>query len=186
MTSSAPALARRLADALEGAGIPYAVGGALALGVWGFPRATNDVDLDIFVAPADLAPVFEILAQAGCQVVPETALASAQARGDFQVRLEGMRIDVFVPSIPLHDDARRRIRQAPLEGRPAWFLSPEDLVVFKLLFFRTKDLLDIERLVAFCGEGFDRGYVRRWLVDLVGDADERVARWDRLLEDLGS
>jgi hypothetical protein len=36
-------------------------------------------------------------------------------------------------------------------------LSPEDLAVFKLLFFRAKDLLDLERLVAFLGDAFDDG-----------------------------
>ena len=46
MTPSASEAARRIADALEAAGIPYGIGGALALGVWGFPRATKDVDVD--------------------------------------------------------------------------------------------------------------------------------------------
>jgi hypothetical protein len=30
-----------------------------------------------------------------------------------------------------------------------------------MLFFRTKDLLDLERLVAFLGPSFDQLYVRR-------------------------
>jgi hypothetical protein len=46
--------------------------------------------------------------------------------------------------------------------------------------------LDVERLVAFGGESFDRDYVRQWLVDLVGDSDERVARWDRLIDDVSA
>ncbi len=186
MLPSAPELARTLADALEAAGIPHAVGGALALAVWGFPRATNDVDLDLFVTADDLGPALDVLAAAGCELEPEAALESARERGDFEVWLSGMRIDVFVASIPLYDSARRRRRQGPLEGRPAWFLSPEDLATFKLLFFRTKDILDVERLVAFQGDAFDRGYVRRWLVTLVGEDDDRVARWDRLVTEVDS
>jgi hypothetical protein len=173
-----------LADALDAAGLPYAVGGALALGVWGFPRATNDVDLNLYLEVDALAPALEIFRGAGCTVDEERVLASARDRGDFTVRAGAIRVDVFVPSAPLYDSARTRIRQAPLEGRPAWFLSPEDLVVFKMLFFRTKDVLDVERLVAFTGAGFDRAYVRRWLVDLVGTDDERLARWDRVLADV--
>ena len=88
------------------------------------------------------------------------------------------------PAIPLYASALARRREAPLDGRPAWFLSPEDLGTFKMLFFRTKDLLDVERLVAFAGKEFDRAYVRTWLVDLVGAGDERIARWDRLLADV--
>jgi hypothetical protein len=184
MIFPAPALARLLADALEGAGVPYAVGGALALGVWGFPRATNDVDLDVFVPAGDLDPVFDVLEGAGCELDRTAAQRSAAQRGDFKVRLHAMRIDVFVASIPLYESAARRIRQAPLEGRLAWFLSPEDLAVFKFLFFRTKDILDVERLVAFGGPAFDRQYVRHWLVDLVGQDDDRVQRWDRLTAEM--
>jgi hypothetical protein len=181
---SAPALARRLADTLEAAGVPYAVGGALALAIWGFPRATNDVDLDVFVTADALPPVLLALRRAGFDVDLDTAQAVARARGDFKFFVEGVRVDVFVSSLPLYEVVRTRIRQGVLEGRPAWFLAPEDLALFKMLFFRTKDLLDVERLVAFVGGDFDRAYVRRWLVDLVGADDERVQRWDRLLSDV--
>ena len=183
---AAPELARRLADALETAGVPYAIGGALALGVWGFPRATNDVDLNVFVGPGDLKPVLELLRTAGFLLDVDQALHSARTRGNFKLWLQGMRVDVFVASIPLYQAVHQRVRQAPLEGRPAWFLSPEDLAIFKMLFFRTKDLLDLERLVVFMGAGFDRAYVRQSLVELVGAEDERVRRWDQLVEDLRS
>jgi hypothetical protein len=52
--------------------------------------------------------------------------------------------------------------------------------VFKLLFFRGKDVVDLERLVAVRDE-LDRAYVRRWIVDMMGDADERVRRWDEIV-----
>lgn len=181
---SAPELARRIADLLEDAAVPYAIGGALALGVAGFPRATNDVDIDLFVEVDQLRPVLDLFRRAGWTVDVDDALARAKTRGDFAFTADGMRVDAFIPSIPLYAAARQRIRRAPLEGRPAWFLAPEDLVLFKMLFFRTKDLLDVERLVAFLGTDFDRAYVRRWLIDLVGDDDDRVARWDRLLADV--
>ena len=38
MTAKANALARRLADALEAGGVPYAIGGAIALAYWAPPR----------------------------------------------------------------------------------------------------------------------------------------------------
>lgn len=133
-TWSAPQLARQLADVLEAAAIPHAIGGALE-------------------------------------------------RGDFKFYVSRMRVDVFIASIPFYDQVRRRIRRAVLEGRPAWFLAPEDLIVFKLLFFRTKDLLDVERLVEFLGEQLDRRLVDSALADLVGPADERVGWWERLVSD---
>lgn len=182
---SAPELARLLADTLEAAGVPHAIGGALALGVWGFPRATNDVDLDVFVGSDHLKPVLEILLDGGFTVDVDAALESARTRGDFKLWWHGMRVDVFIASIPFYDTVRQRTRQAPLGGRPAWFLSAEDLAVFKMLFFRTKDILDLERLVAFMGASFERAYVKHWLIALVGSDDERVARWEKICSDVG-
>lgn len=174
----ADTLARRLADVLQERGIPYAIGGSIALAAWGYARATIDVDLDVFVEHDGLEPVFDALESAGCVLDRSAAGARARDRGDFQASLHGMRVDVFVPSIPLYDAAHKRVRREVLLGRPAHFLSPEDLATFKLLFFRTKDVLDVERLLAVRGPDFDRGYVRAWLVDLVGEDDERIPKWD--------
>lgn len=184
MNLSAPAVARRLADAFEAKHLEYGIGGALALGVWGFPRATKDVDIDVFIEHAQLDVAFAVLRGAGCTVDSPTATAQALERGDFQAWFVDMRVDVFLPSIPFYESVRRRLRRAPLEGRAAWFLSPEDLAVMKFLFFRAKDLIDVERLVAFGSTGFDREYVERSLLELVGAEDARVARWKVLLADV--
>lgn len=153
MTPAAPALARSLADALEGARIPYAVGGALALAVWGFPRATSDVDLDVSFRRRSW--IRSSTCSAG-RVVKWTASPRAGAR----------------PS--------------EVTSRCACTGCASTSSCRKFLFFRTKDILDVERLVAFGGESFDRDYVRQRLVDLVGDSDERVTRWDRLIADVSA
>lgn len=44
-------IARAVADALERHGLPYAIGGALALGFYAVPRATVDVDVNVQVGP---------------------------------------------------------------------------------------------------------------------------------------
>ena len=48
---SASDVARDLAMALEARGQEYALGGAIALGFWGEPRGTLDVDVTLFLAP---------------------------------------------------------------------------------------------------------------------------------------
>lgn len=79
MMLSAPELARLVSDAFEAAGVEYAIGGALALGVWGFPRATQDVDVNVFVANDDLPRVFDALETAHCSVDRPTALQGDEA-----------------------------------------------------------------------------------------------------------
>jgi hypothetical protein len=59
-------------------------------------------------------------------------------------------------------------------------LSAECLAVFKLLFFRAKDPVDLERLVAVQGPQLDAGYIRYHVAEMMGEDDERVQRWDEI------
>lgn len=176
-------VARRIADSLERARIVYAIGGAIAYGYWGAIRATADIDVNVFVAPAEIDRVFAALREAGCSVDESPARARAEERGDFVAKAgNGMRVDVFVPSIPFHEEARRRIVRVPnLDGRPAFVLSAEVVCVFKMLFFRGKDVVDLEHLVARQGPGLDVAFVRAQLVDMVGEEDGRTRRWDLIV-----
>jgi hypothetical protein len=113
------------------------------------------------------------------------AVARAEGEGMFVGRWDGMRIDVFLPSIPFSGEAERtRVRVTDAKGWSGWFLAAEAVVVFKLLFFRGKDLVDIERLVAVRPE-LDRPYVRRWIVEMMGEDDERVQKWDEMVRVFG-
>lgn len=172
-------VASKLAGALDEAGIPYAVGGAIALGVWSDPRGTHDVDLNLFVGPDQLDAALDVLLAAGVEIDREAAHA-ADEEGDVLVGwYQGMRIDLFTPSIPFSWEAQKTsVRVAGPFGE-ASYLSAEATAVFKLLFFRSKDLVDVEKLVAVQGEDLDRAYVRRWLVEMMGEDDERVETWDR-------
>lgn len=171
----------RIAHALEDEGLAHALGGALALGAHGVPRGTLDVDVNVFVGEDELSRVFRCLRRLGVEVEEDAALARAARDGMFAGSWAGMRVDVFLPSIPFSEEAARtRVRLVDPAGDAIWFLSAEALAVFKLLFFRPKDLADLERLLAVQGSALDRGYVRRWMVDMMGDADERVRRWDDL------
>jgi hypothetical protein len=183
---SATHVARVLADALAAAGISYAVGGAIAFGLWAPPRATNDVDLTLFLPLERLPEAFDALEQGGAVVDRAAATAQARDRGDFRATWSGMRVDVVSPSIPFYGSVERRVQDARLDGRPVRILSAEDLAVFKLLFFQPKDLLDLERMVAFRKGALDQPYVRRWLVDMVGNEDARVREWDRIVAAYGA
>jgi hypothetical protein len=171
--------AQRIADALEEAGISYAIGGALALAIAGVPRGTADVDVNVFVSEERVPDAIRVLAALGIEI-SEAATVQARERGMFAGRWDGMRIDVFLPSIEFaHEAERTRVRVTDSAGWSGWFLSAEALTVFKLLFFRGKDLVDLERLVAVRPE-LDRDYVRRWIVEMMGEDDERTRRWDEI------
>ena len=172
---------RAIADALEEAGYPYALGGALALGVAGVPRGTKDVDVNVFVEEVAIPGVIATLASLGIELDRETCLARARRDGMFVGSWDGMPIDVFVPSIPFSHEAGRTIVSVTVDDWTGKFLAPEAIAIFKLLFFRLRDRGDLERLVAVRGDHLDHAYVRRWMVEMMGESDERVRAWDDIV-----
>lgn len=172
--------ALRVAAALREAAVPYAIGGALAYGQYGIPRATNDVDVNVFVAADGLVPVFAALRKLGIAIDDESARRAAENEGLIVLWYGPFRLDVFTPSIDFSWEAARTCVVQTIDGLPVHFLSVEALCVFKMLFFRGKDIVDIERLVAVSAESIDAEYVRAALVRMMGEADARVVAWDDL------
>ncbi len=177
---SAPAIASRLADEFDQAGIAYAIGGALALGVWGAPRNTIDVDISAFVEPGALDSLFDSLERVGAIFERERAAAEIERIGLCRVRVGKTPVDVFVSNHPHFDSikARRKAVSDPA-GVQRWFLSVEDLIVLKLFYGRPKDQLDLQRLVSVQAD-IDFEYVGGWLRKMIPADDRR----HRLLEEL--
>lgn len=175
----------QIAAALEHQGVPYALGGALAYGQYGIPRATNDVDVNVFVGLDGLDPVFSALRSLGVVIDAAAARGAAEQEGMMVLWLGPFRLDVFTPSIAFSWEAARTRVRHDINGTGVWFLSAEALCVFKLLFFRGKDVVDLERLIAVQGAAIDAGYVRVRIVEMLGDDDPRVATWDRLWREHG-
>ena len=171
----------QIVDALEPSGLAYALGGAVAYSTWGEPRATRDIDLNLWVEPAQIEEGFRALELAGVALDRERARQEATDRGLFVGWHGEYRVDVFVPSIPFYAEALERRVRVRLAGRDTWVLSAEVLAVFKMLFYRAKDLRDLERMLQVQRQRLDVGFVREWLVTMLGEDAEQVASWDRLV-----
>lgn len=178
------AAAADVATALESAGFDYAVGGAIALAYWGVPRATVDVDVGVAAEPMQLPELFAALRRGGCEV-DEAKAAQAATRGDFGCRARGVRVDVFLPLLPLARVALERRVRVPFGARELWIVTKEDAILFKLLFGRTKDFADLERLFAVHPEKLDRAYLDQWVARLFSDADPRRAAYESIVAKAG-
>lgn len=173
-------LAVELGKVLEAANLPYAIGGALALGIHGVSRSTQDVDVNIFVEADRLEALLAVLQANSVQVDAAKARTEGVTEGVFFCWAGTTRIDVFLPSIDLSWEAHRTRVSATVQETPTWFLSGELLACFKLLFYRPKDLIDLERLVASAGR-LDVARVRALMVETMGSDDERVRAWDEIV-----
>jgi hypothetical protein len=94
------------------------------------------------------------------------------------------RLDVFVESNLFYKQAKARRRRVDLEGQSIMILDAESLAVFKLMFFRPQDLVDLRNIMKMQGATFDHDWVRQQLVEIVGRRDPRVVQWDELVSEI--
>ncbi|MBI3927218.1 MAG: nucleotidyltransferase [Armatimonadetes bacterium] len=178
-------VALRVVDALSREGLPSAIGGALAFGRWVRPRATLDADINVFAGEDSFERILDVMHDLGA-VFDRADCLERFRRGDVAfVRFEDVRVDLFVPSIPFYELAEQTVVHTDIGGRQVPFLSAEALAVFKLLFFRSKDMRDLEALVEELGDRLDVAWVRHHVAAMMGEDDERIRDWDRLVERFG-
>ena len=60
----------------------------------------------------------------------------------------------------------------------------ETLAVFKMMFFRRKDIADVGEMLRGQGARFDRVWVRGQIEALYGARDPRVVQWDELVSEI--
>lgn len=173
-------LAARVAalhDALRG--VPHAFGGALALAYYAEPRATVDIDLNVFV-PADRFDGVATPLRALGVTIDDTAAALVDRDGQVRVWWDDTPVDLFFAYDAFHDAAARARRTVPFADGEIPILAPEHLVVCKVVFNRAKDWVDIDAMRAL-GQVLDTAEVLRWVGRIAGDDDPRYERIAALL-----
>jgi Nucleotidyl transferase AbiEii toxin, Type IV TA system len=160
--------------------IPHAFGGALALAYYAEPRATIDIDLNVFV-PADRYPeVAAPLRALGVDADDPAAVAAVARDGQTRVMWDQTPIDLFFAYDAFHDAAAAARRTVPFADSTIPILSVEHLVVCKTVFDRPRDWVDIDAVVA-AGDAIDTAEVLRWVGRIAGDEDPRYERIAALL-----
>jgi len=150
-------------DPLERVGVPYAVVGSVASSLYGEPRATNDVDVVIQVAPADAGRLVQAFPSDRFYVPPEEVVLVELGRahgGHINIiALESMTKADFYPLAGWEKEWFERRRSLVVSGRSVWFAAPEAVILHKLRFFREgggeKHLRDIRGMLAVSGDSID-------------------------------
>ncbi len=162
---------RLVAERLDAAGLRYMLTGSIAAGYYAQPRMTRDIDLVVEVAPADA----ERLAAAFSRdfVVNLEAIRAAILRqGLFNlIHVEAVtKVDFVVrKDVPYRLEEFRRRRRVEIGGSPFWIVSPEDLILSKLVWAKTSrselQLRDVRQLLAAV-EALDQAYLEQWAGEL--------------------
>lgn len=178
-----------LASALKAVAAQWYVFGAQAALVWGRPRLTTDVDVTVKCS------------------IPTDDLVRTLGRHGFSLRLDatdgfirstrvvplehpasGLALDVVLAGPGLEDLFIERAVAVDVAGTAVPFISPEDLIVTKLLAGREKDIEDVRGVLLERGPTLDVTQIRttlRMLEDALGQSDltplldGELERWQR-------
>ena len=165
-------LALEIGQLLQKNNIDYAVGGSLAFGIWAVPRATTDVDMNVYTETSDqqgISDLLDTLELAGVEfrnshmgklISREEAECVVAGHHQIYFRLCGREVDIFLPKLAMDNSSKQRRKEVSVDGKPLFFLDAETIAVYKLLWKRDKDIIDLEQLFAVRGSQLDLEYMK--------------------------
>jgi len=156
---------------LDALGLRWMVTGSMAMNHYATPRMTRDIDVVVALDAAVAGRLAESFA-GDYYIEAASVRDAARHRSMFgAIHLETMvKVDFVVRKV----DAFRRLelerrRRVEWEETGFWVVSPEDLLLSKLVWSRDGkselQMRDVRNLVASVG-GLDRDYLSRWATDL--------------------
>ncbi|HEU4393863.1 MAG TPA: hypothetical protein VFR04_09570 [Solirubrobacterales bacterium] len=164
-------------ERLDAAKVPHAIGGALALAYYAEPRATADVDINVFVATDRWPAVRDALDPLGVDV--EVDLPALERDGQVRLWWDRNAVDLFFSYDEFHEEMRRGARRVPFGDTTLPILAPEHLAVCKAMFDRTKDWLDIEQILV-ATDPIDLAEIESWLERMVGETGPRIDKLEEI------
>ena len=152
--------------------------GGVAVSLLGKPRLTAGVDAMLLLSIEELPRLAEIAAQAG--LTPRLADAEAFARRHRVLLLRhqesGINIDISLGTLPFEIEAVQRSSVYQLGALSIHLPTPEDLIIFKAIAHRPKDMLDIQAVIA-SHPNLDRERIKYWVREFA-QALEMPELWD--------
>lgn len=154
---------------------------------YGENRFTNDIDVVVELEPRQLRDLLAEFPADHFYVSEDGGKHAVVHGGQFNIihQASSQKVDVIVPRDPNWPDQLARRIRLPIEGgHNVWFVSPEDLILKKMDFYREggsdKHLRDIAGILKISGEQVDQSYVSDWAQKLGLDDI-----WNLILQRLG-
>lgn len=123
---------------------------------------TGDVDVIGYLTMERASALIDAAVASGFEVGADER-ERLQATGTLRFAKGRFQLDIILASLPFEDDARARARKRRLFGRMIPLPTPEDLIVFKVLAGRDKDLVDAVGIARRHLSVLDRRYLARTL-----------------------
>jgi hypothetical protein len=158
----------KLARLLDREKATYAFMGGVALNVWGIPRATFDLDVTLFVDEERSAHLIAALERDGWVVDEiykrghrDVVGGMPTLHAQLPVGPTMLTVDLFLATTPFLESTLTRRKHIDLGRGPISVVSAADLLLFKLVAGRRKDVVDIDNLLTVQGVP-ERDHLLTW------------------------
>lgn len=130
--------------------LPYMLTGGIAANYYGSIRSTLDIDVCIVLTEKDVQKFLKSLAEIGIKELhPEdVALVIKTGNRFFCYEPEGLyRIDFWLVKTPVEEQMLQRRKKTKINNVMVYFISIEDLIAYKFLHSRGRDIDDIKMIL---------------------------------------
>ncbi len=173
------AFCRRAFDYLKEEDVRHLVIGGLAVAALGEPRMTADVDVIAFLSESQADGLIQRANLSGFDIDPKLESERLRATGTLRFRQPPFQLDIILASLPFEEAAYSRALHGTLFGRRITFPSAEDMILFKVLAGRNKDLADANSIIKRHESKLDWSYIDSVLRGLCDQAEDMTA-WRKL------
>jgi len=179
-------------EALDAARVDYLIGGAIAEWAWGEPRATQDLDLVVKIPVKSVNKLSKELEKRDMLIPAEIILDNIlEDRADIPINAihmySGLKADLY----PVRDgdelrqsafQRRQLVDYGPPIGK-VYIHSPEDLILYKLIYFglsqQSKHSRDIAAILKSKKDELDLDYIEVWVTHL-----GLTSLWNEMLDNV--
>jgi len=132
---------------LNKAGVDYMLVGGWAVNMYGYIRATGDMDIWILADSENAKKVYGAVAEFGAPVSEMNPEEFAEYGMIFQIGVAPCRVDIIskISGVSYADAVTRAVPKT-IDGIPVRIISLDDLIANKKASGRAKDLADVEVL----------------------------------------
>ena len=167
---------KALADLFKETKTKYVIIGGLAVSLYGEPRATFDIDVNVLLAEENLDNFLKISKRYGFYPIPTQIRSFIKKTAVIPMEFRRLGInsncDIIIAKNPIELASIKRGRIKNIWSLKIRFVTPEDLIIHKLTSNRPKDLEDA-RSILMRQDKLDIKYIRNWL-KLVEKANSNI------------